>query len=345
MGLKPSDDQYWQSIAKLQKKHEDKGESCIRKQSLPNPDDSFFVDIIIPAYNAEKYIVRCAQSVFRQKTKFPFRVILVDDGSKDHTGELIDRYRNRENALIIHQDNRGLSGARNTGLLYSQSKYILFLDSDDLLGENAVESLVSRCDKEHADIVAGSYCNFRGIPLLRRKHSQAEGIIHSWLDDLTGHACTKIYRRELFDKIQFPEGYWFEDSLMHQVVFPQARTIFGIRDVVYVRRMNPNSITQKAEFSSKSLDSLWVTLRLMEDRRELGLDTDDLYYRYLLRQTRLNHVRLKGMERIIQEAAFTVMAVRLNKLYPEMHAQATEEAEIEKTIKEYSFEQFEKLCI
>ena len=56
MGLKPSDDQYWQSIAKLQKKHEDKGESCIRKQSLPNPDDSFFVDIIIPAYNAENIL-------------------------------------------------------------------------------------------------------------------------------------------------------------------------------------------------------------------------------------------------------------------------------------------------
>ena len=244
--------------------------------------------------------------------------------------------------MIIHQENRGLSGARNTGLLHTGAKYVMFLDSDDCLAPVAVEKLVSVFERETIDIVSGSYSNFRGVRFLRKDHLQKEGAADSELD-FAGHAWGKLYRRELFEKVQFPEKYWFEDSLMHQIVFPQARKLYGIRNIVYLRRINPASITQNAAGNPKSLDSLWVTLRLMEDREKLGIPKTPVYYRYLLRQARINHIRLREMSREIREAAFTVMAGRLQQAFPDGDAASTEEEALEKAVKSMDFELFEKL--
>ena len=99
------------------------------------------LDIIIPAYNAENYIDKCLNSVLSQKTKYNFRVLVIDDGSTDATGKILDGY---SGISVIHQENRGFSGARNAGLDRAEADYLLFLDSDDELCPGAVEALMSR---------------------------------------------------------------------------------------------------------------------------------------------------------------------------------------------------------
>lgn len=326
----------------LQGQHTDRGTSCLRKQPLPAADEKIMVDIIIPAYNVEKYIDNCVKSVVRQKTGYPFRMIIVDDGSHDRTGEYIDKYKDTENIVVLHQKNSGVSAARNAGLLQTCSKYVMFLDADDCLAEGAIERLVTRCEIERASIIAGSYCNFKVSRFLHRSYYQKEGQINSELE-MSGHAWGKVYRRELFERVQFPENYWFEDSVMQQIVFPQAEKMNGIRDVVYLRRINPGSITQTAAGNLKSLDSLWVTLRLMKDREQLGIARDDVYYRYLLRQTKLNHVRLRGMSEEIREAAFIVIAIRLQELFPGGVAENKEEREIARAVNNLDYEHFAAL--
>ncbi len=336
-------DRYTEYIKVLQQFHDDRGTSCIRNQSFPGYDGKTFVDIIIPAYNVEKYVDCCIKSVLKQKTRYSFRIIIVDDGAKDHTGEIIDRYQGIENVVIVHQENKGMAGARNTGLLHSRAQYIMFLDSDDCLTKDAIERLGSVIENDNVEISAGSYCNFKDFRFLRRTHYQKQGVLNSELE-LTGFPVAKLYRRELFEKVQFPEHYWFEDSLMQQIVFPQAKRIIGIRNTVYLRRINPGSITQNAAGNPKSLDSLWVTLRLMEDRETLGIGKNEIYYQYLLNQTRLNHIRLRGMKKEIQEAAFNVMAIRIAQLFPDRNHTVPGEEPFVQAIDEIDFERFAALC-
>ena len=91
------------------------------------------VSIIIPTYNVEKYIQQCLDSVISQRTNFRFHVICINDGSTDNTGLLLKKYENAENVTIIHQKNKGFSGARNVGLRKTNGKYIMFVDSDDFI--------------------------------------------------------------------------------------------------------------------------------------------------------------------------------------------------------------------
>ena len=335
--------EYQKNIDFLRKYHPDAGTSCIRTQPLQDVNNQTALDIIIPAYNVEHYIGTCLKSVLKQETQYPFRMIVVDDGSSDRTGEVIDRYKDTDEVVVIHQENMGLAGARNKGLLYSQAKYIMFLDSDDILAKKAVESMVSRIEREEGSVLGGSYCNFRIASFLHRNYYQRSGTLNSELD-LFGQSWGKIYRRDMFERVQFPQNYWFEDSLMQQIVFPLAGKKLGISDIVYMRRVNLKSITHNAAGNPKSVDTLWVTLRLMDDREKLGIENDNAYYRYLLHQTCLNHQRLRGMEREIRRAAFMVMAIRLQELFPEENVNDKDEANIAKAVQEMDYDLFYHFC-
>lgn len=337
-------DAYAQRIQFLQRYRPDMGTSCIRKEPLFLKENrTFVVDIIVPAYNVQAYIDRCIQSVLKQKTSYPFRVIVIDDGSQDQTWKRLERYQGIENLLLIHQENQGLSGARNTGLLYTEAEYVMFVDSDDCLPFYAVEKLVSQCVKNDSDIVAGSYCNFRTFRWARRTYRQTEGDLFSELE-LTGHCWGKVYRRALFERIKFPERYCFEDSVMHQIVFPMAKKRLGISDIVYHRRVNSSSITQTSAGHPKSLDSLWVTLQLMKDREQLGLDLTQAYYEYLLNQIVLTHTRIKQLGKEVQEAAFLVMAQNIEEQFRDVYIRTEFRTPIEKAMQDLDFEQFDT-CI
>ena len=339
MDWKDYEAEHRESLDLLRRLRPDAGTSCICEQPLPETDGKTILDIIVPAYNVEKYIDACLRSVLKQKTQYPFRLIVVDDGSPDRTGERIDRYKDSEETVIIHQSNRGMAGARNAGLLHSHAKYIMFLDSDDLLAVNAVERMVSTTEKEEADILGCSYCNFRLASFLHRKYRQRAGVLHSELE-LFGQPWGKLYRRELFEKIRFPEHYWFEDSLMQQIVYPSAERLIGIQDILYMRRVNLRSITQNAAGDPRSIDTVWVTLRLLEDRKTLQIPFNQAYYDCLLEQLRLNHTRLLGLETEIRKAAFLVAAGRIRREFPTFQTQAENNRETEAAVREMDFERF-----
>ena len=339
MDRKACETDHQESLDLLRRIYPDTGSSCIRTQPLPETDGQTVLDVIVPAYNAEKYIIACIQSVLKQKTLVPFRLIVVDDGSSDRTGEYIDQFEDTGKVVVLHQQNKGAAGARNTGLLHSHGKYITFLDSDDLLAANAVERMVSTIEKEEADVLACSYCNYRIAPFLHRSYYQKAGVLQSELE-LTGHPTAKLFRRELFHAVQFPEHYWYEDSIMRQIVYPSAKRIIGIRDIVYQRRGNLRSITQNTAGDPRSVDTVWVTLRLLEDRKTLQIPFNLAYYDCLLEQLRLNHTRLVGLGAEVQRAAFLVAAERIRREFPAFQTQAENNRETEAAVREMDFERF-----
>lgn len=122
------------------------------------------VTVIVPMYNVEKYIRNCLDSIVNQTYK-NLKIIIVDDGSPDKSGEIADEYAANDSRItVIHKQNQGLGLARNSGLEYAEGKYTIFVDSDDWLDLNHIESLVKVAEEKRVDVVIHSFttCDSKG---------------------------------------------------------------------------------------------------------------------------------------------------------------------------------------
>ena len=114
--------------------------------------DEKLVSVIIPAYNIEDYIGRCLDSIISQTYK-NLEIIVVDDGSRDYTGEILDNYAKKDRRIkVIHKENGGVSSARNKGIEAAEGDYIGFIDGDDLIEPEMYKTLVDLLEEENADI-------------------------------------------------------------------------------------------------------------------------------------------------------------------------------------------------
>ena len=115
------------------------------------------VSIIVPIYNAQIYLEKCISSILSQSYK-DFELILVDDGSKDESGKICDKWQKKdERIVVIHQENQGVSSARNEGLKRASGTFITFADADDIMKQNYLEVLVNEQDKSNADFVVAAF--------------------------------------------------------------------------------------------------------------------------------------------------------------------------------------------
>lgn len=179
------------------------------------------VSIIIPFYNEEKYLPKAVSSALGQ-SYMPIEIILVNDGSDDDSLSIAQSFADRnKNVKLISTENKGLSHARNIGISTASGEYIVFLDSDDELCENAVTTWSSKIQEHGADIVVGKFT-------MVNTQVGAMGITAGWKGDggscngyegikaiyeyrITYTAWAKLYRASMARQLHFPEGYWFED--------------------------------------------------------------------------------------------------------------------------------------
>ena len=301
------------------------------------------LDIIIPAYNAENYIDKCLNSVLSQKTKYSFRVLVIDDGSTDATGKILDGY---SGISVIHQENRGFSGARNAGLDRAEADYLLFLDSDDELCPGAVEALMSRAKELDCAIVEGAYTEVTLNGGVLRRHGHPEGLMEA--TELEGFACGKVIKRSLFNNLSFPLDYWYEDSIVRQVILPMIRVqnliAAGISESVFLYRRNPKGITRSSRGHGKSLDSLYITMQLFEDRKKFGLNITADYYDYILSMAVQTYSRTKKLGDEISRAIFTVYADFIEKEFSGWATEDRKLACLEKALRERDFGRYLAYC-
>lgn len=119
------------------------------------------VSVVVPVYNVEKYIERCLDSLVRQKFGYEYEIIIVNDGTKDNSMTIADRFASEYDFIrIITQQNAGLSAARNTGLANARGEYIAFVDSDDFVSPFYISEMYTLAVKNNADIVQCRYCNY-----------------------------------------------------------------------------------------------------------------------------------------------------------------------------------------
>lgn len=261
------------------------------------------LQIIIPAYNMEAFLKDCMDSVLAQKTRYSFRVVLIDDGSTDGTAEIADNYAADPRVQVIHQENKGFSGARNIGLQSLCGSYIMFVDSDDKLMPGAIEALLSTALEEGADIVEGGCYDLYDEQLLEHyRYSKREQV--TALGNLHGYPWGKVYKRSFWENLHFPEGYWFEDTINSFLIFPQVKKAVGIPMMVYAYRQHSVSISHTAPQKPKCVDTYWITEQMMQEYETLGLPVNENYYKKILRQIILNAVRVRNMPQSVQEDIF-----------------------------------------
>lgn len=218
--------------------------------------DDPMVSVIIPVYNAERFLDECLNSVISQGYS-ALEIILIDDGSPDSCPEKCDRYANAyDHIKTIHKNNEGSGMARNAGLEAATGKYIAFVDSDDCLdGSDAIRRMVEQAEKKQADIVVGSY--------RRLIAQQLGGISHFRFQDgeytetvdfrfkgftLYNHLITpwcKLYRRTFLvdNNIKYRDYPFLEDKSFNMTCCTYQPVYTSVDDSVYLYRANGDSLT------------------------------------------------------------------------------------------------------
>lgn len=224
------------------------------------------VTIIIPVYNQMKYLNRCIDSVIKQTHK-DIEIILINDGSTDESGKLCDEYGKKDNRIkVIHKQNGGLSSARNAGLDIMRGSFVTFLDSDDYLAHDYIETSVSLF-KDDIDI---SILDMKYISeneneeiitdqKIKIEYLSNEQAIGESLYQIKFSCCApgKMYRSFLFDTIRFPVNKLSEDLAICHEVLDKANKIVYSNKIGYYYRQQEKSIMHI--FNPRRMDALnWV---------------------------------------------------------------------------------------
>lgn len=233
------------------------------------------VSVIVPVYNAEKYLQECMDSILRQ-TLTDLEVILVDDGSADSSPAICDRYAEQDARVqVIHQVNAGLSGARNCGLKTATGEFVAFVDSDDFIDENMYSAMVTVAEEKNAPLVICSGFYYSDVHKNRISHEQNTKIqskssaefVSNWL--WTSNEATvlftvvwnKIYRREFFaEDLRFGDLRIHEDEEFSTRLYLKDFRVAFVDEAFYYYRANQQSITYK-NFSKNNLCMLDILLK------------------------------------------------------------------------------------
>lgn len=236
-------------------------------------DENIDLSIIVPAYNSSDYIKECISSVLMQKTSYNYELIVINDGSKDDTLEKINLFKENKHLKIINQENKGFSGARNRGIDESHGKYIMFLDSDDLLCKNSIEKLIKTAKEKKADIVQGSYYTFNKNG--NKFYTKIPPTEKNKEISVPGFPWGKVYKGELFEKVRFPLDFWYEDTIVNYLLARLSNKYVAISDYVYGYRINEKGITFTSKKSKKVLDTYWIIEEMIDLSKDIGLKIDD----------------------------------------------------------------------
>ena len=209
------------------------------------------ITVVVPVYNVEDYVEGCVDSVLNQTYK-DFELILVDDGATDSSGEICDRLAQTDDRIrVIHQQNKGLGGARNTGIKAADTEYLFFLDSDDSIEPDTLKKLMEAALEKQADIVIFGYVsvNEQGEILNEFSNELPKNMVmspeeHPELLLAVPNAWNKLYKRKLFteNNIRYPERLWYEDLHTTPKLMLHAKRVAVIDDKLYLYLIRSGSI-------------------------------------------------------------------------------------------------------
>ncbi len=212
------------------------------------------LSIIVPVFNVEQYLDKCLRSLVHQTLdQAKYEILVINDGSTDHSQEIIDFYVETYPNVKAHQkENGGLSDARNFGIELAKGDYIAFVDSDDYVKENMYEVMIDKAMQQRFDIVV---CDFMevyeqgGHVFTSRIEYDIMGMqaIKKAMRNIYPSAWNKLYKRSLFDTIRFKKGIWFEDVECLYRMLPLVQSIGVVHEPFYYYVQRKGSISKSTD--------------------------------------------------------------------------------------------------
>ena len=244
------------------------------------------VSIIIPVYNVEPYIGDCLRSVISQRYQGEIECLVIDDGSSDHSMDVAERIIAGYDGPIVfktirHQENCGLSAARNTGIAAATGDYLYFLDSDDEIADDCVKMLAEPLQDEHYDIVVGDLdikgnkTSFDGLMLQLNDMTVLRGkeIIDTYRDQWNMIAVNKLYRVDFLKN----NHLWFENHLIHEdelwsfQVACHASSLCAVKKKTYIYKMRQGSIMDVSKNEKRAESYIYIVKEMCRLVNEKGL--------------------------------------------------------------------------
>ena len=221
------------------------------------------ISVIVPVYNVEAYLKRCVDSVLAQ-TYTDFELILVDDGSPDNCPAMCDEYAKKDSRIrVIHQENGGLSAARNAGIDWvfqnSNSEWFSFIDSDDCVHPKYLEVLLNAAENTNTSVAIGGYVEFsEDMPPIEtvaepQIRNAEDFFIEKHVNAIV--AWGKLYRRKCFEDIRYPVGKIHEDEFTTYKILFEEEFVSFVDSPLYFYYQNENSIT-RGVWSEARLDAI-----------------------------------------------------------------------------------------
>lgn len=241
------------------------------------------VSVVVPIYNVEAYLEECLEHI-RLQTLTDIEVIMVNDGTKDNSVEIAEKYVHMDSRFtLISQENQGLSMARNNGAKYAKGKYIHFCDSDDYLAEHALELLYQMAEEKDADIIEMSVVRFNDGEPIPDEAVQKVNVLTSKLVNCYEHlksgkelmnellktsiipqAQFMFINRAFYENsgVQFFPGILHEDNLFFFQIYWEAKRVFWSSERLYYFRKRQGSITATTH-NKKSFEGYSLNFRKM----------------------------------------------------------------------------------
>ena len=278
------------------------------------------VSVIVPIYNVEKYLEKCINSLLSQ-TLEDIQIILVNDGSKDNSGNIAKEYEqnNKDRVIYVEKENGGLSDARNYGLKYATGDFIAFLDSDDYIEKNAYEEMYNKAIEENADYVE---CDFiwefpnkirvdKQYPYKNKKEMLSFVRVVAW---------NKLIKRQLItdNNLEFPKGLRYEDVEFTYKLIPFINKFTYVDKpfIHYVQREGSIANVQN-ERTAEIFTVLDNVIEFYKENNIYDEYRDELEYnyaRYLLCSSLKRMCKIK--DKIVREKLLTESWERLNLNFP-----------------------------
>lgn len=217
------------------------------------------MSVIVPVYNVAKYLRKCIDSVLHQEG-ISYEIIIVDDGSTDGSAIICDDYKEQHgNIQVIHKHNEGLGYARNSGLDVANGKYIFFLDSDDWIVDGALSALYALAEENCADMVCFQYVMTPNREYVLAEQGQYKvecvdnyELMKRYIAGISATACTKLYKKEIFDTVRFSNVPIHEDAYSMHLFMEEVNKAVITEQVFYIQYIRQGSLIQ-SKFEKKNM--------------------------------------------------------------------------------------------
>lgn len=284
------------------------------------------ISVIVPVYNAEKYVSACLDSLINQ-TKKEIEIIAVNDGSKDSSLDILKEYAEKYPDLIkvISQENHGLSVTRNVGIKNALGKYVAFVDSDDEIYPELLERLWNKIEEFPFDVVAFDVDLIYPDKTITVKSGITENKKElkkedksTYFIDMYCMACNKIYKKEIFDdeNMLFVPNTWFEDVLFLHKLIPNLKSMGYIDYSGYKYFQRENSITYT--YSDKLFDINRVMEKILKYYKENNFydeykdELEYMYVRYMFATYLKRLAKAKDKKRYKEGMRAAFASVKIN---------------------------------